>query len=58
MVSKDIGPQPQSFDRREIKLGLSDGIYVEVLSGLDATSRVKKQETGSDGAEKKWGGKK
>jgi HlyD family secretion protein len=54
----EVETQPQSFDRREVKLGLSDGIYVEVLSGLDATSRVKKQETGSDGTEKKWGGKK
>jgi HlyD family secretion protein len=33
---------PQSFARREVKLGLSDGINVEVLSGLGPNDRVKK----------------
>jgi HlyD family secretion protein len=31
-----------NFSRREVKLGLSDGINVEVLSGLNAKERVKK----------------
>jgi len=37
----DVETTPQHFERRAIKLGLSDGINVEVLSGLDARSRVK-----------------
>ena len=40
----DVETKPQHFERREVKLGLSDGIDVEVLSGLDATTRVKKPE--------------
>jgi HlyD family secretion protein len=38
----EVESAPQTFSRREVKLGLSDGINVEVLSGLDASSRVKK----------------
>jgi HlyD family secretion protein len=38
----EVEGAPQAFTRREVKLGLSDGINVEVLSGLDASSRVKK----------------
>jgi HlyD family secretion protein len=38
----DVEIKPQQFVRREVKLGLSDGIEVEVLSGIDAQSRLKK----------------
>jgi HlyD family secretion protein len=38
----EVETAPQSFERREVKLGLSDGINVEVVSGLDASSKVKK----------------
>jgi HlyD family secretion protein len=38
----EVEGAPQTFSRREVKLGLSDGINVEVLSGLDLASRVKK----------------
>jgi HlyD family secretion protein len=38
----EVETKPQRFERREIKLGLSDGINVEVLSGLDAKTRLKK----------------
>jgi HlyD family secretion protein len=38
----DVETKPQHFERREVKLGLSDGIDVEVLSGIDASTRVKK----------------
>ena len=41
-VDVEIGPQ--RFERREVKLGLSDGIDVEVLSGLDAKARVRKPD--------------
>lgn len=37
----DVETTPQHFERRVIELGLSDGINVEVLSGLDARSRIK-----------------
>jgi HlyD family secretion protein len=40
----DVETKPQHFERREVKLGLSDGIDVEVLSGLDANTRVKKPD--------------
>ncbi|HRY97945.1 MAG TPA: efflux RND transporter periplasmic adaptor subunit [Bacteroidales bacterium] len=32
---------PQTFERRDIRLGLSDGINVEILSGLSKDDRVK-----------------
>jgi HlyD family secretion protein len=38
----EVETAPQVFARREVKLGLSDGINIEVLSGLDEHSRVKK----------------
>jgi HlyD family secretion protein len=38
----EVETGPQQFARREVKLGISDGINVEVLSGLTADSRVKK----------------
>jgi HlyD family secretion protein len=38
----DVEVGPQQFAQRELKLGISDGIFVEVLSGLDAKTRVKK----------------
>jgi HlyD family secretion protein len=37
----DVETAPQTFSRREIKLGLSDGINVEVLSGLSADAKLK-----------------
>ena len=33
----------QQFDKREVKLGLSDGINVEVLEGLTKGDKIKKQ---------------
>jgi HlyD family secretion protein len=48
----EVETSPQRFVRREVKLGLSDGINVEVLSGVDAGARIKKP-TGDPGAEKK-----
>ena len=31
----------RAFERRKVKLGLSDGIQVEVLNGIDTTSQIK-----------------
>jgi len=40
----EVEGKPSHFERREVKLGLSDGINVEVLSGLELTSRLKKPD--------------
>jgi HlyD family secretion protein len=41
----EVEGAPQSFTRREVKLGLSDGINVEVISGIDEHARLKKPNT-------------
>ena len=33
----------QDFEKKEVTLGLSDGLYVEVVSGLDTTTQIKKR---------------
>lgn len=40
----DVERGEQQFEPRKIEVGLSDGIQIEVLSGLTADERVKKQE--------------
>ncbi|NND33614.1 MAG: HlyD family efflux transporter periplasmic adaptor subunit, partial [Saprospiraceae bacterium] len=42
-VEVQIGDQ--SFEQREVTLGLSDGIHIQVLDGLDESSKVKIQRT-------------
>jgi HlyD family secretion protein len=37
----EVQDQPQHYEKRFIKLGLSDGVLVEVLEGLTTTDRVK-----------------
>jgi HlyD family secretion protein len=44
----ELETAPQKFERREVSLGLSDGIWAEVKSGLVEGARVKKQEAGLD----------
>jgi len=39
----EIETAPQTFEKRFIKTGLSDGINIEVLSGLSKDDKVKKQ---------------
>jgi len=39
----EIETEPQTFEKRFIKTGLSDGINIEVLSGLTKGDKVKKQ---------------
>ncbi|RYZ10192.1 MAG: efflux RND transporter periplasmic adaptor subunit [Myxococcales bacterium] len=41
----EVELKPQQFARREVKLGISDGLHVEVLSGVDAKTRLKKPHT-------------
>lgn len=37
----EIETAPKQFTPREVKLGLSDGIYVEVLEGVTATDKIR-----------------
>lgn len=37
----EVETTPQTFVKREIKLGVSDGIHAEVLSGVTATDKIK-----------------
>ena len=37
----EVETAPKQFERRDVKLGLSDGIWAEVLSGVTATDKVK-----------------
>ena len=41
----EIETAPQVFERREIKTGLSDGIHIEVVSGLTERERIKQPGT-------------
>ncbi len=41
----EVETKPQTFVRRDVKLGLSDGIKVEVLSGVTKTDKIKIPET-------------
>jgi len=40
----EVELQPNQFERRSVKLGLSDGLLVEVVSGIEKESKLKKQE--------------
>ncbi|MEN8245850.1 MAG: efflux RND transporter periplasmic adaptor subunit [Thermodesulfobacteriota bacterium] len=37
----EVATGPQMFQKREVELGLSDGINVEIISGLSRTDRIK-----------------
>ncbi|HUS32248.1 MAG TPA: efflux RND transporter periplasmic adaptor subunit [Kofleriaceae bacterium] len=60
----EVETSPQTFVKKDVQLGLSDGIKVEVLSGVAATDKIKIPETagppsamGSGGPGGKGGGK-
>jgi len=38
----------QEFDEKEIQTGLSDGVLIEVVSGIDTTSQIKKKSDNVD----------
>lgn len=38
----EVEVAPQKFERKELKLGLSDGIFAEVISGVTAGDKIKK----------------
>ncbi|MFT4682438.1 MAG: HlyD family secretion protein [Flavobacteriales bacterium] len=33
----------QEFEKVEVEVGLSDGINIEILNGVDAETKIKKQ---------------
>jgi len=37
----EVATGPQQFEKRSIQTGLSDGIYIEIVSGLEKTDKVK-----------------
>jgi len=41
----EVEVKPQTFEKRDVKVGLSDGIKVEVLSGVQKTDKIKVPET-------------
>ncbi len=43
----EVETAPQVFEKREIKTGISDGINIEVVSGLKKTEKVKVPEAGT-----------
>ena len=47
----EVETAPQKFERREIETGLSDGIQIEIVSGLTATDKVKNPNTEAAAAE-------
>ena len=40
-IITDKNLEDQKFEKREIELGLSDGIYAEVLSGITKKDKIK-----------------
>jgi HlyD family secretion protein len=40
----EVEKAPQQFERREVQLGLSDGLDVQVVSGITAASNLKVQD--------------
>ena len=37
----EVETADQQFERKDVELGVSDGIFVEVKSGLEANDKVK-----------------
>ncbi|MEL6346571.1 MAG: efflux RND transporter periplasmic adaptor subunit [Myxococcota bacterium] len=42
----EVETAPQTFEPRRLEVGLSDGIHIEVLSGVDVETRIKKPQGG------------
>ena len=41
----EVETSPQRFERKAVTLGVSDGVWVEVTSGVEPGARIKQQET-------------
>jgi HlyD family secretion protein len=48
----EVETGPQKFEKRQIKTGLSDGINIQVISGLTEKDKIKIQQLNT-GADKK-----
>jgi HlyD family secretion protein len=53
----EVETAPQTFEKRDVKLGLSDGIKVEVLEGVAKTDKIKIPENAGPGGMGGPGGK-
>jgi HlyD family secretion protein len=60
----EVETAPQQFEKRNVELGLSDGIHVEIKSGLDVKSKIKVPDgagtddpkgSGPKGGGRRWG---
>jgi len=51
----EVETAPQTFAKRDVTLGLSDGIKVEVVSGVTKTDKLKIPETAGPGSPPKGG---
>ena len=43
----EVETSPQVFERREIETGLSDGILIQIVSGLSESDKIKKPSSGA-----------
>lgn len=41
----EVEVAPGQFERRDLKVGVSDGIHIEVKDGVDASTKIKQPET-------------
>lgn len=44
----EVETTPQTFEKRKLKLGLSDGINIQVLEGLDKSVKIKDPNSGKE----------
>jgi HlyD family secretion protein len=52
----EIETKPQVFEKKKVKLGISDGIHVQILEGLDKNALIKITNTNEGGKPEKKGG--
>lgn len=48
----DVEVAPGQFERRDVELGVSDGIHIEVKGGVDASTRIRQPDTKKSGEDK------
>lgn len=49
----EVETGPQTFEKRPVEVGLSDGINIEVLGGLEQSTKIKKPAPEGEAADKK-----
>lgn len=45
----EVETAPQTFEKRKVKLGLSDGINIQVLEGADKSTKIKDPNSNNEG---------